>query len=41
MRTGVEGLSEAERAQIHLITFVAHTEPIVHPIYHESWLRAL
>lgn len=41
MRTWIEGLSEAERAQIHLIMFVAHTDPIVHPIYHESWLRAL
>lgn len=35
------GLSEAERAQIHLITFIAHTDPMVHPIYHEPWLRAL
>ena len=41
MRTWIEGLSEAERAQIHLITFVAHSDPIVHPIYHEPWLRAL
>lgn len=37
----LEGLSEAERAQIYLITFIAHTDPIVHPIYHEPWLRAL
>lgn len=37
----LEGLSEAERAQIHLITFIAHTDPMLHPIYHESWLRAL
>lgn len=41
MRTWIEGLSDAERAQIHLITFVAHTDPVVHPIYHEPWLRAL
>lgn len=41
MQTWIEGLSEAERAQIHLITFVAHTDPVVHPIYHEPWLRAL
>lgn len=37
----LEGLSEAERAQIHMITFIAHTDPTVHPIYHEPWLRAL
>ena len=37
----LEGLSETERAQIHLITFIAHTDPTVHPIYHELWLRAL
>lgn len=35
------GLSEAERAQIYLITLIAHTDPTLHPIYHEPWLRAL
>ena len=29
----LEGLSEAERAQIYLIMFIAHADPIVHPIY--------
>ena len=25
----------------YLITFIAHTDSMVHPIYHEPWLRAL
>ena len=37
----LEGLSEAEGAGIHLITFIAPTNPMVHPILHEPWLRAL
>lgn len=37
----LEGLSEVERAQIYLITLIAHTDPMLHPIYHEPWLRAL
>ena len=37
----LEGLSEAERAQVQPITFIANTDPTVHPIYHEPWFRAL
>ena len=37
----LEGLSDAERAQIHLIAFIAHTDPTVHPIYHEPRLIAV
>ena len=37
----LEGLSNAERAQIHLITFIAHTDPTAHPIYQEPWLKAV
>ena len=37
----LEGLSDAERAEIHFIVFIAHTDPSVHPIYHEPWLKAV
>jgi hypothetical protein len=37
----LEGLSDAERAKIYLILFIAHTDPSVHPIYHEPWLKAV
>ena len=37
----LEGLSEEQRASIHLITFIAHTDPDAHPIYHEPWLKAV
>ena len=37
----LEGLSDAERSQIYLITFIAHTNPTIHPIYHEPWLKAV
>ena len=37
----LEGLSDAERNQIYLITFIAHTDPTIHPIYHEPWLKAV
>ncbi|KAL5339527.1 hypothetical protein BJX70DRAFT_363902 [Aspergillus crustosus] len=35
----IEGLSEAERADMHLILFIAHTDPSVHPAYAEPWLQ--
>lgn len=35
----LQGLTEAERQDIHLITFIAHTDPAVHPAYSEPWLR--
>ena len=34
-------MSDAERAEVFLITFIAHTDPTVHPIYHEPWLTAV
>ena len=34
----LHGLTEEERKDIHLITFIAHTEPRVHPAYSEDWL---
>lgn len=39
--TVLEGLSEAERADIHLILFIAHTNASEHPAYSEPWLHAL
>lgn len=37
--TVLEGLSEAERADIHLVLFIAHTDPTEHPAYAEPWLH--
>lgn len=37
--TVLEGLSEEERADIHLILFIAHTDPAQHPAYSEPWLH--
>ncbi len=37
----LEGLSDEERGEIHLILFIAQTDPTVHPAYWESWLSAL
>ncbi|KAJ6191129.1 hypothetical protein N7519_001150 [Penicillium mononematosum] len=39
--TVLEGLSEEERADIHLILFIAHTDPSQHPAYSEPWLHKL
>lgn len=39
--TFLEGLSEEERADIHLILFIAHTDPSQHPAYAEPWLYKL
>lgn len=35
----LQGLTEAERQNIHLITFIAHTDPTMHPAYSEHWLH--
>lgn len=35
----LEGLSEAERAEMHLILFIAHTNASEHPAYSEPWLH--
>ena len=37
----LEGLSEKERSEIFLILFIAHTDPVAHPIYHEPWTQAV
>lgn len=37
----LEGLSDAERAEVYLIVFIVNTNPSVHPIYHEPWLSAV
>lgn len=36
----LEGLTEAQRTEIHPTVLVAHTNPQLHPIYHEPWLRS-
>ncbi|KAG9243970.1 hypothetical protein BJ878DRAFT_442265 [Calycina marina] len=33
------GLNSAERDQIYLVPFIAHSDPDIHPIYNETWLR--
>jgi hypothetical protein len=35
----LQGLTEVERQDIHLVAFIAHTDPTVHPAYSERWLR--
>ncbi|KAJ5181704.1 hypothetical protein N7449_011851 [Penicillium cf. viridicatum] len=39
--TLLDGLSEEERADIHLILFIAHTDPSQHPAFAEPWLHKL
>lgn len=34
----LQGLMATERQDIHLITFIAHTDPSAHPAYSEPWL---
>jgi hypothetical protein len=34
----LEGLTQRERDEIHLIVFIPHSDPNVHPAYHEPWL---
>lgn len=45
LRTAVgsllEGLTPKERDDIHLIVFIPHTDPDVHPAYSETWLSNL
>lgn len=35
----LEGLTTEERQQIHLVLFIAHTDPHTHPDYAEPWLE--
>lgn len=37
----LEGLTQRERDGIHLIVFIPHSDPEVHPAYHEPWLANL
>jgi hypothetical protein len=37
----LQGLTREERQDIHLITFIAHTNPAMHPKYSEPWLHNL
>lgn len=39
--TLLENLSESERRDIHLILFIPHSDPTVHPAYNEGWLAAV
>lgn len=45
LRTAVgsllQGLSPEERAEIHLIVFIPHSDPTIHPAYTEQWLPNL
>ena len=36
----LQGLTEEERADIHLLLFITHTDPNAHPAYLEKWLSA-
>ncbi|KAL9023315.1 MAG: hypothetical protein Q9196_007279, partial [Gyalolechia fulgens] len=36
----LEGLTDAQRASIHLAVFLAQTDPHQHPIYNEPWLKS-
>lgn len=35
----LDGLTQRERDGIHLIVFIPHTDPQVHPAYHQPWLE--
>jgi hypothetical protein len=35
----LENLSESERSELHLIPFIAHSDPQQHPSYSERWLH--
>ena len=37
----LEGMTPQERDGIHLIVFIPHSDPEVHPAYHEPWLTNL
>lgn len=37
----LEGLSQQERDGIHLIVFLAQSDPVVHPATHQLWLKNL
>lgn len=37
----LEGLSEDQRSEIHLSVLIAHTDPYVHPIFQEPWLKSV
>jgi len=35
----LEGLDKSEREGLHLILFIAHTDPSTHPAYAEKWMQ--
>ena len=37
----LHGLLDHERDELFLMLFIAHTDPNVHPIYHEPWIRSV
>lgn len=37
----LEGLAAEERNSIHMIVFIPHSDPELHPAYHEHWLATL
>lgn len=37
----LEGLTETERQEIHLVLFIAHTNPALHPIFSNTWVKTL
>lgn len=37
----LEGLSEDQRSEINLSVLIAHTDPYVHPIFQEPWLKSV
>jgi hypothetical protein len=37
----LEGLTKEQRSTVHLSVFIAHTNPHVHPIVQEPWLRSV
>ena len=37
----LEGLTPAERARLHIVLFLAHTDPSVHPFHDAPWTRQL
>ena len=45
LRTAVgsllDGLTPEERSQIHLVVFIPHSDPTIHPAYNEQWLPDL
>lgn len=37
----LEGMTAADRGEVHFLLFFAHTDPTSHPLYHEAWVETL